>query len=329
MGSGIVNIDLARNELARCVSCGARRENCEWTATGANRARDKMGTIMEMRRMSEAIEKERRHLLKPTWTKDSRDLEDLQGRRGYTTKLGDCHAMHRWNVQRDAKPAVSPNHRPGQLSQKVSVLSELAQGVSTELSKFQVPGTHSRRVRVSLQSKPTVHHRSVANIDPRTLDEHSMTKLHELGRIPPLPPPPPIKARGPQVIVGTAARSAAAWSDGTRALSTWELGPRGERTAGIAAARKIKLDQEAQEALSELLKVNEKRGRRRGRPKDEIDGAAPRHPLQNPQASLRGNCPRWARPPEQCDAFSMVIPAVTAEGPPRGTGGPPSWFGWT
>ena len=77
-----------------------------------------------------------------------------------------------------------------------------------------------------------------------------------------------------------------------------------------------------------LLKVNEKRGRCRGRPKEPVDGAAPRHPLQNPQASLRGNCPRWARPPEQCDAFSMVTPAVTAEGPPRGTGGPPSWFGW-
>jgi len=277
--------------------------------------------------MSEQIEKERKHLLKPTWTKDSRNMEDLDNLRSYNTKLGDCHAMHRWNVQRDPKPVLSPNHRPGQLSQKVSVLSELVQGVPTAVSKLTVPDPLSRRTQASLRSKPTVHHRAVANIDPRKLDAHAMTKLHALGTIPPLPPPPPILARGPQVIVGVAGRSAAAWSDGTRALSQWELGPRGERTAGIAAELKLKSDREACDALAELLKMTEKRGRRRGRPKDEIEGTAPRHPLQNPQASLRGNCPRWARPSGQCDAFSMVIPAVTVEGPPRGTGGPPSWFG--
>ena len=208
-----------------------------------------MGTIMEMRRLTEEIEKEKRHLLKPSWTKDSRDQEDLEDLRGYNTKLGEAHAMHRWNVQRGAQPTVSPNHRPGQLSQKTSVIAELAQGVPTELSKFQVPGPQSRRFHASLESKPTVHHRSAANIDPRLFDEKALTKLHALGYPPPLPPPPPIKPRGPQVIVGTAARSAAAWSDGTRALSTWELGPRGERTEAIAAARKVKLDREAQDAL--------------------------------------------------------------------------------
>ena len=49
-----------------------------------------MGTIMEMRRLTEEIEKEKRHLLKPSWTKDSRDQEDLEDLRGYNTKLGEA-----------------------------------------------------------------------------------------------------------------------------------------------------------------------------------------------------------------------------------------------
>ena len=150
-----------------------------------------MGTIMEMRRLTEEIEKEKRAYLKPSWTKDSRDQEDLEDLRGYNTKLGEAHAMHRWNVQRGAQPTVSPNHRPGQLSQKTSVIAELAQGVPTELSKFQVPGPQSRRFHASLESKPTVHHRSAANIDPRLFDEKALTKLHALGYPPPLPPKNP------------------------------------------------------------------------------------------------------------------------------------------
>ena len=54
-----------------------------------------MGTIMEMRRLTEEIEKEKRHLLKPSWTKDSRDQEDLEDLRGYNTKLGEAHACLR------------------------------------------------------------------------------------------------------------------------------------------------------------------------------------------------------------------------------------------
>ena len=275
-----------------------------------------MATIMEMRQMSEAMEKERKHLLKPTWTKDDRDQQDLDNLRMYNAKLGDCHAMHRWNVQRHPKPVVSPNHRPGQLSQKVSVFSELAQGVPTEQSRFLLPDPGMRRDRVSLQSKPTVHHRSIANIDPRTLDVQAMTRLDALCTVPALPPPPPIPARGPQVIVGVAGRSAAAWSDHTRALSHWELSARGERTSQIAAERKLKSDRAAHAALSELLKMNERRGRRCVRPKDEVDGARSRHPLQNPQQSLRGNCPRWARPPEQCDytpPYGAPAPAPVAQ----------------
>ena len=91
--------------------------------------------VMEMRRMTENIEKERKAYLGPSWTKDARDQEDLADLRRYNTKLGDCQAMHRWEVQRMPKPAVSPSRRPGRMSSTTSVMAELAQGVPEESSQ--------------------------------------------------------------------------------------------------------------------------------------------------------------------------------------------------
>ena len=278
--------------------------------------------------MTENIEKERKAYLGPSWTKDARDQEDLADLRRYNTKLGDCQAMHRWEVQRMPKPAVSPSRRPGRMSSTTSVMAELAQGVPTEQSRFMAPDPDIQRRHVRLHSKPTVapHHIRPPKIDPRVLDEHVLTKLVARGTIPPLPPTPVVPARGPSTLAGTAGRAAHEWSAGTRALSTWELSDRGETAFALAAERLEKESHAAVDALGELLKLTEKRSRRRIKPKEDIEGSYPRHPLQNPQQSLRGNCPRIARPPEECD-YTPPYAAPAPPPAPADPGGPPPWFG--
>ena len=275
----------------------------------------------DQRVWTEACIKERKHLLAPSYTAKSMQREDLADLRKYNAKLSDCAAMHQWDIQRERKD-ITGTRRPGQLSQTTSVLAELVSGVPTKQSEFMTPQPEPVRRRVVMSQKPTVHTRMIKTIDPSQLDTQALLKLQALEPFAPIPAAPPLPERGPATLVGQAGRRAAQWNDGALGLSQWELGARGDTAHQTKADAKQRSDETAQETLGKLLKMTEKRGRRRVKPLDEIDGARPRHPLQNPNASLRRGLPATARPPEQCDYTHPYAPAADAAPPVE------KWWEW-
>lgn len=275
----------------------------------------------DLRVWNEACIKERKHMLAPSYTAKSMQQEDLSDLRKYNAKLADCSAMHQWDIQRERKD-VTGTRRPGRLSATTSVLAELLSGVPTKQSEFMTPQPEPVRRRVVVSQKPTVVARWMSSIDPVHLDTQALLKLQALEPFAPMPAVPPLPARGPATLVGQAGTRAAQWGAGTMGLSQWELGARGDTACQLKADAKQRSDETAQEALGTLLKMTEKRGRRRVKPLEEIDGARPRHPLQNPNASLRRGLPARGRAPEQCDYSHPRAPAADAAPPVE------KWWEW-
>ena len=113
----------------------------------------------------------------------------------------------------------------------------------------------------------------VRGVDAGALDERAYqrfasqmdySRLTDASDVP-LPPAP---ARGPARLSGATLEAAEGYLAGRRALSGWELGPRGESAAQHAVDREQARACDAQETLKNLLKMTGRRSRPKRRPED-------------------------------------------------------------
>ena len=264
-------------------------------------------TAMEMKRWAEACEKERRTWLRPAATAQDTTAADTARTLAHTAKLERASAIHLWHVERGYAPTAARN--PGQLSNVTSAMGELALGTSTATSQFLVPPPRRPTRKVVALQSPTVYtSQLVRGVDAGALDERAYqrfasqmdySRLTDASDVP-LPPAP---ARGPARLSGATLEAAEGYLAGRRALSGWELGPRGESAAQFAVDREQARARDAQETLGELLKMTGRRSRPKRRPEDNepVPGARPRHPLQNSVGTLRHGVPRESRAPEDAE----------------------------
>ena len=113
-------------------------------------------------------------------------------------------------------------------------------------------------------------------------------RIPVLRRTAPHVPARPTTAEGDEVLLSRTGTNGGAYECFLgRALSQWAPGQRGADAFDAARAAHTAAAREKHDSLSALLKMQGRASRRKIEPKAPVEGARPKHPLQNPLCTLR------------------------------------------